>query len=60
MGAVAWGLWPMPPSPLIKSDEPISGIRLSDWLHRWHTTGPVCIENLSSGVVVVKSGKDGV
>jgi hypothetical protein len=22
------------PSPLIKPDEPISGIRLSDWLHR--------------------------
>jgi hypothetical protein len=36
MGAVAWGLWPTPrfPSPLIKPDEPISGIRLSDWLHR--------------------------
>src|SRR5664279_684955 len=30
MGAVAWGLWPTPrfPSPLIKPDEPISGIRL--------------------------------
>ena len=36
MGAVAWGLWPTPrfPSPLIKPDAPISGIRLSDWLHR--------------------------
>ena len=36
MGAVAWGLRPTPrfPSPLIKPDEPISGIRLSDWLHR--------------------------
>jgi hypothetical protein len=36
MGAVAWGLWPTLrfPSPLIKPDEPISGIRLSDWLHR--------------------------
>jgi hypothetical protein len=36
MGAVAWGLWPTPrfPSPLIKPDVPISGIRLSDWLHR--------------------------
>jgi hypothetical protein len=36
MGAVAWGLWPTPrfPSPLIKPDEPISGIRLSDQLHR--------------------------
>src|SRR6266571_1287675 len=36
MGAVAWGLWPSPrfPSPLIKPDVPISGIRLSDWLHR--------------------------
>ena len=32
MGAVAWGLWPTPrfPSPLIKPDVPISGIRLSD------------------------------
>src|SRR6266404_6290462 len=36
MGAVAWGLWPSPrfPTPLIKPDVPISGIRLSDWLHR--------------------------
>ena len=36
MGAVAWGLWPTPrfPSPLIEPDVPISGIRLSDWLHR--------------------------
>src|ERR1700732_5023059 len=36
MGAVTWGLWPTSrfPSPLIKPDEPISGIRLSDWLHR--------------------------
>src|SRR5262245_8791530 len=36
MGAVAWGLWPTPrfPSPLIKPDVPISGIRLSGWLHR--------------------------
>src|SRR5206468_8161279 len=36
MGAVAWGLWPTPrfPSPLIDTDMPISGIRLSDWLHR--------------------------
>src|SRR6059058_2196113 len=36
MGAVAWGPWPSPrfPSPLIKPDVPISGIRLSDWLHR--------------------------
>jgi hypothetical protein len=36
MGAVAWGLWPSPrfPSPLIKPDGPISGIRLSGWLHR--------------------------
>jgi hypothetical protein len=36
MGAVTWGLWPASrfPSPLIKPDEPISGIRLSDWLHR--------------------------
>jgi hypothetical protein len=35
MGAVAWGLWPSPrfPSPLIEPDVPISGIRLSDWLH---------------------------
>src|ERR1700686_3799481 len=36
MGAVAWGLWPTLrfPSPLIDTDMPISGIRLSDWLHR--------------------------
>ena len=36
MGAVAWGLWPTPrfPSPLIKPGVPISGTRLSDWLHR--------------------------
>src|SRR5262249_21929409 len=33
MGAVAWGLRPSPrfPSPLIKPDVPISGIRLSGW-----------------------------
>jgi hypothetical protein len=36
MGAVAWGLWPALrfPSPLIEPDVPVSGIRLSDWLHR--------------------------
>src|SRR5258708_27141785 len=36
MGAVAWGLWPTPrfPSPLVKPVVPISGTRLSDWLHR--------------------------
>jgi hypothetical protein len=36
MGAVAWGRWPTPrfPSPLIEPDVPISGIRLSDRLHR--------------------------
>ena len=36
MGAVAWGQWPTLrfPSPLIEPDVPISGIRLSDWLHR--------------------------
>src|SRR6202022_1019285 len=36
MGAVAWGLWPTPrfPPPLIKPGVPISGTRLSDWLHR--------------------------
>ena len=36
MGAVAWGLWPALrfPSPLIKPSVPISGTRLSDWLHR--------------------------
>jgi len=36
MGAVAWGLWPTPrfPSPLVKPGVPISGTRLSDWLHR--------------------------
>jgi hypothetical protein len=35
MGAVAWGLKPAPrfPSPLIKPSVPISGTRLSDWLH---------------------------
>jgi hypothetical protein len=35
MGAVAWGLWPAPrfPSPLIKPSVPVSGTRLSDWLH---------------------------
>jgi hypothetical protein len=35
MGAVAWGLWPALrlPSPLIKPSVPISGTRLSDWLH---------------------------
>src|ERR1700686_5801084 len=39
VGAVAWGLWPTLrfPSPLIDTDMPISGIRLSDWLHRRHT-----------------------
>ncbi len=26
--------WPRFPSPLIEPDVPISGIRLSDWLHR--------------------------
>ena len=41
MGAVAWGLWPALrfPSPLIELDMPISGIQLSDWLHRRHTAG---------------------
>ena len=36
MGAVAWGQRPALrfPSPLIEPDVPISGIRLSDWLHR--------------------------
>jgi len=36
MGAVAGGLWPSPrfPSPLIEPEVPISGVRLSDWLHR--------------------------
>src|SRR5262249_8929473 len=36
IGAVAWGLWPTPRflSPLIKPGVPISGTRLSDWLHR--------------------------
>jgi hypothetical protein len=36
MGAVAWGLWPTLrfPSPLIETDVPISGIRLSNWFHR--------------------------
>src|SRR2546423_13607721 len=36
IGAVAWGLWPTPRflSPLIELVVPISGIQLSDWLHR--------------------------
>jgi len=36
MGAVAWGHRPAPrfPSPLIEPEVPISGVRLSDWLHR--------------------------
>jgi len=36
MGAVAGGLWPSPrfPSPLFEPEVPISGVRLSDWLHR--------------------------
>src|ERR1700746_1149201 len=35
--------WPTPrfPSPLIKPDVPISGIRLSDWLHREAYDGPL-------------------
>ena len=35
MGAAAWGRWPALrfPSPLIEPEVPISGIRLSDWLH---------------------------
>ena len=43
MGAVAWGLWPTLrfPSPLIEPDVPISGIRLSDWLHREVDAGAV-------------------
>src|SRR5215471_6172025 len=43
MGAVAWGLRPSPrfPSPLIKPDVPISGIRLSGWLHRKAHDGPL-------------------
>jgi hypothetical protein len=43
MGAVAWGLWPTPrfPSPLIDTDMPISGIRLSDRLHREAHDGAV-------------------
>jgi hypothetical protein len=35
MGAVAWPFGNAPfPIPLIEPDVPISGIRLSDWLHR--------------------------
>jgi hypothetical protein len=43
MGAVAWGKLPTLrfPSPLIKPDVPISGIRLSDWLHRTVRDGVV-------------------
>jgi hypothetical protein len=35
VGAVTWGLWPALrfPPPLIKPSVPISGTRLSDWLH---------------------------
>ena len=43
IGAVAWGLWPTLrfPSPLIKPNVPISGIRLSDWLqHKAHDGRP--------------------
>jgi hypothetical protein len=42
-GAVAWAVAASPrfPSPLIKPDVPISGIRLSDWLHpEAHGGGP--------------------
>ena len=41
MGAVVWGLWPTLriPSPLIKPNVPISGIRLSDWLSSRDTRG---------------------
>src|SRR5713226_2553685 len=48
MGAVAWGLWPTPrfPSPLVKPGVPISGTRLSDWLHRKAHAG----RPLSAGV----------
>jgi hypothetical protein len=43
IGAVAWGLWPTPRflSPLIELDVPISGIQLSDWLHRKAHDGAV-------------------
>jgi hypothetical protein len=36
MGAVAWAMRATLrfPSPLVEPDVPISGIRLSDWLHR--------------------------
>src|SRR5262249_6901743 len=42
-GAVAWGHWPSPrfPSPLVELDVPISGIQLSDWLHRKTHDGAV-------------------
>jgi HEPN domain-containing protein len=45
MGAVAWALRPTPrfPSPLIKPDEPISGIWLSVGLNARHTTSGRCL-----------------
>jgi len=51
MGAVAWGLRPSPrfPSPLIKPDVPISGIRLSGWLHRKAHDGPLGASVRSTG-----------
>jgi hypothetical protein len=43
MGAVAAETSPRFPSPLIEPDVPISGIRLSDRLHRRaHGRGPRC------------------
>jgi hypothetical protein len=33
-GSLGHSATPRFPSPLIKPDEPISGIRLSDWFHR--------------------------
>ena len=42
-GSLGHAASPRFPSPLIKPDVPISGIRLSDWLHRKaHGGGPRC------------------
>src|ERR1700747_954234 len=40
-GSLGHSATPRFPSPLIKPDVPISGIRLSDWLHREAYDGPL-------------------
>ena len=43
-GSVRHSQLPRFPSPLIKPDVPISGIRLSDWLRRKaHGEDPMCL-----------------